>query len=458
MIRTNQNTQKIYFAKFFGLRLIIVIFALVHLSLFAYGISHPDSFMVGDRTKQRFRSIDLTINSSNTIAGLIDAIIERGWPGDYLLQGTIYGLASSTGVVVIQLLSYFVAIVYLYLLVKLIFDSKKIAILASITYIFLPGSLIQPHTLVSEGFYNPFIIISFYYSVLYLKHNRLKDLLLAALLISCAASIRFVLILYPFLFGFIVLFLADPLKRITKEKVKHIICYISIAMLIPLLWMGIYYSHTGVLGMGIKGSGLTYNMFLRIERMSNIGNIEIEQEYIDSKTMSPRIFFNYILNHPTSFIKTIISDINNLALNTGINTFAGRYLGLFEMSENRQYWRDMRDSNGLFFTIIELFKWDPVMIITNALATTFWLFYMLFAFLGAYILVRLRDVPLAIKVTVLTFPVYVVGTQFAASTPRWSHRTPTEFVFSLLFALGLAFLIQYKRRVASFWEMGSNDA
>lgn len=50
---------------------------------------------------------------------------------------------------------------------------------------------------------------------------------------------------------------------------------------------------------------------------------------------------------------------------------------------------------------------------------------------------------------VLTFPVYIIGTQFAASIPRWSHRTPTEFIFSLLFALGIVFLMQYKRKAFS---------
>lgn len=458
MIRASENTSEKFYVKWFDLRLVVLIFAFVHFSLFAYGISHPDSFMVGDRTQQRLRSIDLIVSSSHAPAELLDAIIARGWPGDYLLQGTIYGFANSIGVVFVQLLSYFVAVVYLYLLAKLIFDSKKIAVLTATSYIFLPGSLIQPHTLVSEGFYNPFIIVSFYYSVLYLKHVRLRDLMLAALLISCAASIRFVLILYPFFFGLIILFLADPLKKITKEKVKHIMYYISVAMLFPLLWMGIYYSQTNVLGMGIKGSGLAYNMFLRIERMSNVGTIEIEDEYIDSKSMSSGVFFQYILNNPTSFVKTIISDINNLALNTGISTFAGRYLGLFEMSDNRQYWRDMRDKNGLFSMMVELLKWEPIMIITNVLATVLWLFFICLAFLGAFFLIRLRDIKLEIKVVVLTFPIYIIGTQFAASTPRWSHRTPTEFIFSLLFALGVAFLIQYKRKAFYVRYLGVNDA
>ncbi|NKQ36522.1 MAG: glycosyltransferase family 39 protein [Chloroflexi bacterium] len=359
----------------------------------------------------------------------MDTLISRGVPGDYIFHVAAYSIYQSYSVIILQILFGFIAIVYIYRLAQLLFHSHLVSALAALTYMLLPGTLVQPHTLVTETFYNPLLVISLYYLVKYLLEGSLPALLIAGLTASIASFIRLIFVLYPIVF-FIIIFLDAKGKRI-----KDGVLYLMLAFSIPLLWMSLNFFHTGQFTMG--GSRLSRNFYRRVQRMANLEPIELNPAQYPDWEMEIEDFLEYLSNHPTAFVKTLRADVYNLGLNTGINTFAGRYLDLYEMPESTQYWKNIRDQQGLSGTITELFNWSPLLIISNLLATILWLIFLPFSLSGFVLFLKSKQFPSAIKATMITFPVYIISTQFVASTPRWSHRTPAEFVLTIMFAFAV---------------------
>lgn len=408
------------------LTVVLCLFLCIHATLFLYDINNGNAFLEGDRAEHRMGSIDSVLASFKDPSSLMDTLIDRGVPGDYIFHVVAYTIYQSYSVIVVQILLGLVAVIYLYQLTQLLFRTHVVAAIATLTYILLPGSLVHPHTLVTEAFYNPLLIISFYYSVRYLLEGSFSSLVVAGFTASVASFIRLIFVLYPVIF-FITILLVSKGKRF-----KHGFAYLLLAFLIPLLWMSLNFVHAGQFAMG--GSRLNRNFYRRIQRMANLEPIDLDSTEYPVWEMDFEDFWGYLSSHPKSFIKTLQSDVYNLGLNTGVNTFTGRYLGLYEMPEDTAYWKNIRDQQGLSGAVLELFNWSPKLILINFLASILWLIFLLGSSYGFVLFLKDKQFSKTIKLTVFIFPVYIIATQMIASTPRWSHRTPAEFVLAIMFA------------------------
>lgn len=407
------------------LSIVLIVFLGIHALLFFYDISNAKAFLEGDRAAHRMTSIVTVLDSLKDPSSIMDTLIARGVPGDYIFHVMAYSFYGSYTVILFQILLGLVAVVYVYQLAQLLFSNPILSTIAAISYILLPGSLVHPHTLVTEAFYNPLLVISFYYSLKYIMENGRANIIIAGLTASIAAFIRLIFILFPFIYFGIILFSSKG------RKFKDGLIYLTIVFTIPVIWMSMNFVHTGDFAMG--GSRFSRNLYRRVERMANLEPIDLDEYTVWAMDVDE--FFEYLSQHPASFIKTLQADIYNLGLNTGVNTFAGRYMGLYEMAENKDYWKNVRDQQGLTGAFIELFNWSPLLIGINLIATVLWLLFLIFSFYGFILFLKDKQFSNIIKFTVLIFPIYIISTQFIASTPRWSHRTPTEFIFSIMFAL-----------------------
>lgn len=440
MLMTDVKILSPILRKFEGAYLIavLIIYICLHTLLFYYDLAHVEAIMEGDRTVQRMKSVMAVMNSLGNSSSLMDALVARGVPGDYIFHSLAYLPYRSYSIIVIQVFLGLIAVVFVYKLAFLLFRSHTVATIAALSYIVLPGSLVQPHTLVTEAFYNPLLIIFLFYSVKYLLAGEIINLIIAALAASAASFIRLIFILYP------VFFFLSILVVFREKRIKHAFAYLVSVLSIPFLWMSLYFSHTDQFSMGKPASSLSLNFFLRVERMAGLDK-SIDLDPVEfPRAMGARAFLTFLSSHPASYIKTLRSDIFNIGLNTGVNTFAGRYLGLYTMPESTRYWKDIRDQQGISGSVIELFKWSPLLIIINVLASILWLGFLLFSFFGFILFLKDKRLSNIVKFTVVSFPVYIISTQFIASTPRWSHRTPAEFVFAIMFALAV---VQFGKRL-----------
>ena len=122
-----------------------------------------------------------------------------GNPGDYVIQGAILTAFNQHVVVVLQLALSFVAILCVFKLTNLLTGSVRMATVASMVYLLLPGSLIQPHHLVSEALFNPLVAIASYLLIVSVeKRTYGKTFIFGLLALSVAIFVRPQLMLFPF--------------------------------------------------------------------------------------------------------------------------------------------------------------------------------------------------------------------------------------------------------------------
>ena len=101
---------------------ITLLFLIIHGAIFAYGLIHAETFLVGDRADTRFEEIRYVFagqlsDHSNT-AGIdsstvsestfFQRMLSSGNPGDYVIQGAILTAFNQHVVVVLQLALSFV--------------------------------------------------------------------------------------------------------------------------------------------------------------------------------------------------------------------------------------------------------------------------------------------------------------------------------------------------------------
>jgi len=75
----------------------------------------------------------------------------------------------------------------------------------------------------------------------------------------------------------------------------------------------------------------------------------------------------FALAHPVSYAKTVVGDLINLMLNPGTNTLLGRYLKLYEMPEESDFFTRVRDQGLTAFTVTIL-TYSPLLALTNVLS------------------------------------------------------------------------------------------
>jgi hypothetical protein len=349
------------------------------------------------------------------------------------------------GIILIQVLLQLIAIVYIYRISKLVFGTSGLSLLAASIYAILPSGLFHPHVLVTEAFFNPLIVISFFYGMKYLTNiesPKIRYLLISAIVGSFASFIRLIYILYPIIFVGIIFLLKKPLG---SYKIYHIGSYLIMSFLIPLLWASYMFVQTGNFSMGESRHDFKFNLYGRINRMSQIVNIEPALEKKDHR-LEVSEYVNYVFTYPTIFLKTLSSDVSNMALNSGINSLLGRYLELYKMSNTKKsYWHNILDKDGMWELAKAMYTHSPLMLVVNVLILPLWFIFLALSIFGGYVVVTNNKLLPDVRFVLILLPTYLFLTSQTSASVRWGFRTPFEFILVILFVAAVSwFLERYK--------------
>ena len=431
----------------YGLLLIIGLSTIIHIALFFYDLNNPEAYLVGDRAGQRISSIE-RLQQTGSDVSVVDILVSSGSPGDYIFHSLIYTWQGIPGIILIQVLLQLIAIIYIYRIGLLIFGSSNFSLLATSIYAFLPSGLFHPHVLVTEAFFNPLVIVSFFYGVSYLSNiesPKVRYLLVAGLVGSCASFIRFIYVLYPLLFAGVILLLKRPR---CQYQISHTVSYLAASFVIPLLWASYMFVQTGDFTMGETRYDFKYNLYTRIVRMGRLTSIELSPEQQQRRRLQLSEYLDYVFEYPTAYLKTLRSDISNIVLNSGINSLLGRYLGLYKMSnKNKKYWHDILDKEGLWKLVKGMYEYSLPMLLVNLLVAPLWFIFIGFVVFGSYIVVTNKRLSLAVRTALVLLPVYLFLTSQIASSVRWGFRTPFEFILVLLFVATVSWLLERRGKV-----------
>lgn len=425
--------------------IVMLAILVLHGVLTAYGIANPQAFMEGDRAKTRLENIESFSSAIQADEGsVLDVMVQTGGPGDYSIHAILYTWTGQVGIIVAQVCLHMLAVVLVFHLGVLLFGSRSVGLGASLVYALFMGSLLHPHVLASEAIFNPLVVISIYCSVRYLlaDGNARGWLLGAALTGSLASFVRVVFVLYPFVLAAIMLILDRRKGRFT-----NVALYLVISLSVPMLWATAHWMQTGVYSMGKSDHDLSVNLYGRVNRMSRIGGFEIE-DGVEEHRMGLGSYAGYVATYPDVYLKTVSSDLVNFTLNTGVNTFFGRYLGRYEMPKKKRYWRNIRDQEGLVAMTKMMYSYSPALFFTNILASLVWFAYIIAAAIGLVSLVRYQHLPVSVKALLISYPIYLLVVSNLGTGIRWDLRTPMEFVFALLIAFGVARLVAIGKRLA----------
>ena len=426
-----------------GYQVVVVLFCLIHLLLLANDINRPDAFLVADRGVKRLAKIEAlheTLQNGDSLSALF---VATGDPGDYLFHGLIYGLAGREGVMVVQIGLGLVGVTYLYLLARLLTGDPRTATLAAILYILLPASIYYPHVLLTEGIFNPLLIASIYYLALYLQSEEHKFIHLAAsgLLLTIPALIR--LVALPIVSMVLVLLLVLAVCR--RVRWQHILGYAVVAQVIPLALMGFYYVNTGSFSMGDSDHSLNWNLAVRIGRISRMEKIDPHTVLGNRREASAGEYVAFALEHPLSYTKMMVSDLVNLMLNPGTNTLLGRYLKLYEMPEESDFFTRVRDQGLTAFTVTIL-TYSPLLALTNVLSLILWLAFLVAAVVGLYLLARDAAIHWSVRVLLIGLLIYNIAAMQLVGGVSYRHRTPFEFILVIAVSLAVMALSTHHRQ------------
>jgi len=239
----------------------------VNALLLLYDLRNPGILLIGDRAGSRFNKIELIIDRIQSGTSLKEIIISNGDPFDYLYHLLPYYFFGEIGVTVCQIVLYTIGIIFFSKLCNLLFNNKKITTIAVFLYAFLPSSIFTTHVLVTEAFFNPFIIIYTYYIVKYIQGSLSNDLLTASIFATLAIAARQVFLLFPPL----VLLLAFVFKK--KLRMHLAIIALLVTLLLPAACLSYFYLETGRLSYGKSTHSLSFNLYHRVSRMSKLEKI-----------------------------------------------------------------------------------------------------------------------------------------------------------------------------------------
>lgn len=420
-----------------GLLLVILLSVAIHAALLIYDLSHFEALLTADRAEGRLHAIRMLDQRLAHGESFGRILIDLGHAGDFVFHYLPYAIAGIPGILVMQIMLQLVAVYLLFRLTVTLLGSQRMATVAAVAYILLPGTLHHTHTIASEAIFNPLIIGAVYLLVRFLRSGGgLAPLAGAGVLTSVASLIRPLNLLLPVLVA-IALFCARGRRALVPGTV-----YLVIASALPLGWMAFQYTQSGELtAMGSHGLGR--NMYGRIDRMSQIAGFQIAPELIERQRMDVVTFAGYVAQHPDTFLRTFGSDLLNGVLNSGLNSFAGRYLQLYEIPGGTAYSMQVRDESGWLGLIKMVMTTSPGLAITNLLGGAAWLLFLMITALGAALLWRSEAVGREERILIFTVPAYFILAGQAAYGLRWAYRTPGEFLLAIMFAAGLVWLIEW---------------
>ncbi|MFO1154837.1 MAG: hypothetical protein U1E42_14425 [Rhodospirillales bacterium] len=445
----------------------LALFVAAHGVLFAYDMHNREAFYEGDRADKRANKIfvlldipDLRKVSSPSWSSvpaqpfggniptdltISKKLLNLGPPGDYLVHALPYGIGGQYAVIALQLALALVAVFCIFQLGLRLGLSEAYAFVATALYILLPGSLCQPHELVSEGLFNPLLAIATYLLVRVVDEPlRWRVLLTALLLLAVAMEVRTQLLLYPFvLVAIFVLWCRDRWLKLSLATL--FVCFA-----IPLGWSLFAALQPSDLVVAPTELSALRNLSGLVERMAIRGGFAFDRSAYPGEAIPLGEFLGYVLRYPLALVQVKMTDATEILANPGI-TALGKYLGVdlftFRTETGKLFWAQLKWNVGLFDVVRELFRQNLAFLVPFLVATAAWLAILAIAVFGAFALIRDRGIGGGAKAIVLSVILYNLAIVQVSEMVRVGQRTPVEFAIAILFAIGLRRLLERRRAV-----------
>lgn len=439
----------------------LALFVAVHGVLLAYDVHNPEVFYGGDRGAKRANKIFVLLDNPNfrkvssptwssipaqplgpTVPPMstTQKLLNLGPPGDYLVHALPYRLGGSFAVIGLQLVLGFIAVVCVFRLGERLGLGGPYAFCATVLYLLLPGSLYQPHQLVTEGLFNPLLAISTYLLVRTVEEPlRWRIFLTALALLAVAMEIRTQMLLYPFVLAAI--FIAWQ----RQQWVRLVVPTLVICFAIPVAWAVFVSLQPPDLVVAPTELSPLRNLSGIVERMSIRGGFPFDRAAYPGEQIPILDFLGYVFRYPIAFLEAKVTDVVEIVLNPGITGF-GKYLRIdlfnFRTDTGRLFWSQVKWNSGVIGVIQELWHQKLAFLVPFVGACVVWAIILAIALIGAWRMVSDRQIGSATKAILVSLVVYDLSIVQVGEMTRVTHRSPVEFIIAIWFAIGLRWLMQ----------------
>ena len=419
-------------ATIFALTKLGFLYFCIHSLMLIYDSYYPDVFLFGDRSEQRWQKVEGILHHQGDFWA---TLVKNADPGDYLYQAFIYALSGRFGLVLFQVVLGFGTVVCTVYLARYLGLSDRTARLAGLVMILMPGSLWQPHTLVTEAIYNPVVACAALLLVRFMldpqRSSATRYLYAGLLMVGLASSIRHQFSAFPFVLA--AYFICRPALR----KMRFLLPILPLSFLFAGAWTAIVFGHTGSLKAPPSDHDFGTNLYNRIARVAEIDQFRLGTLETAEGRISIAQFGSYVAAHPTAYLRTLATDGANLLLNPGSIIVLTRYLPFGPKAEDSNLWTNLRDRANFREVLESVFEFGVAFVASILVMEVIWLACLLFAALGAiqfFSAPQDRDS----RLFLLILLVYSLSVLFASGSIRWQHRTPVDFILGLLVAAGIA--------------------
>lgn len=413
----------------------LLFYLALHAALFVFDLYHPDAFLRGDRAGPR---LDLVIQAQQAgFAGLGSLFLTTGLPGDYIVFVPFYALFGQYGIILVQLLVGALTLLITMKLAMTLGASARTAAAAGILYCLLPGSLMDPHLLVTECFFTAAFAGALWALADGAINASRRSVWMGIGLLTLAAFIR-PQALPLGLIAAVPLFLFSP--RLRRDAVLAPLVWL---LIFPGTWLLWRYLRVGEFGLGPSMFDIGVNLKIRADRMALITPIPgwVPMDWSSPiparETMGD--FLALSAHYPRALLATLVSDLMNFIANPGANALFGIWLQFYTPSSDVFFWKHTIDRGGLTAVLGELFgnssnvRLALVFVVTAVLQVI----AIVGAVLGLARVLRQRELRPATSVLILVC-LAESAVVFVAGIVRWTHRAPLEPIIAALALIGLA--------------------
>jgi len=397
----------------------------IHACLFYFDVTDPAAFLRGDRAIDRLAHVHGLLAAGSS--AIIHAALDSGVPGDFLQHAVLYAIGGRYLVIVAQIALQLFTLLLVYSFVARTSGSAKIAATAGMLIVIMPGSLLNPHLLVTEAWFTALLMIGTVSICEAVDAKRDAPspayLYLGFASLGLASAIRPQGLLIPLVLTTYLLF-AFPKARGASLKAA-LLAY----AVFPLSWMTLRFLLVGDFGLGSSNADLATNLAFRADRILSLP--------LDSTgRMDLLPFIHLALSHPLAFFNTLYADAFNLILNPGANHLFGYYLQFGE-TPNGFSWLKVRDQSGMGGVVAEVLTRNAKLVALFGIWTAIHA-AALFGVARACIEIvrdRRRMPPWIWIVMIVVVTTALSG--FAAGLVRWNLRSGVEPLLAVLAAYGL---------------------
>lgn len=416
--------------------ILFLAFAIVHGLLLVHDARQPFSILNGDRAPSRIYKIQALLAAGWN--GLPDILAQFGSPGDFMFQGVLYAVGGFAGLRAFQIALMAVIVALTFEITRRLTGNHRFAFATGLLLVFLPGSVMNPHLLISEIYSELFLLLGAGLAYLAVRRRHLPEgtrwLFLAYVLFALAAFVRLQSALVPLLLV--------PLLRYYGIKWPKLGSAVLLFLLVfPGSWLVTRLALFGSFGMGPSDADFGLNLMIRARRIADLAGLQIPGNEL---RMPLGQFLQLSLAQPVATLRTFLTDAITLLGNPGANHLFGNYLGLFDRPPDPLKWLRLMDSEGIAGVLREMAANGPLFLACFALMSLLHLVVVIGCCSAIVAGLVRRSFPDWLAIFTLTAVANLLAA-FAAGGLRWSHRSSVEPELAMLAVYGIYVLL--KRRV-----------